>query len=130
MKCASCATETSRVRIIGGREVCHKCGGFSEGGGVRTDGILSRQRIRMDSVKYEGDVLNPWAYSKSEKSFVPNDEFIKRHGEHAESFFTADDLQKTHPKLAQKYRTKTGVDMGVTGEGAFEPEATKVMGEV
>lgn len=107
MICKSCGGIVTRVRILKGRESCGKCGGFSEAGGVRTDGILSRQRTRDQGVKYEGDTLNPWLYNKAEKAFVPNDDFIKLHAKNAQNFYQPKDL-KQYPKLADKIKNRVG----------------------
>lgn len=79
---------------------CPNCAGFSEAGGKRTDGALSRQRTRDQGVRHEGDVLNPWEWSKAERKFVPSGEFLKLHSDNAKNFFTPEDLRKSYPDLA------------------------------
>jgi hypothetical protein len=80
----------------------------------------------MDAVKYEGDALNPWAYSKSEKHFVPNEEFVKRHASNAHNFFTPADLAKSHPKLAGKLGKGREQYAAAEGVGESAPELQKV----
>lgn len=128
MICKSCGSITTRLMVINGSERCHKCGGFSEGGGVRLDGVLSRQRVRDQAVKYEGDTLNPWRYDKTSKKFAPNDDFLKLHSSNAQNFFQAKDLARSHPKLARKISEgmtdKTPVE-GIGNEAQAQLEVIK-----
>lgn len=101
MICTGCGNTTGRIRYLRGREVCTECAGFSVTSS-KSDGALTRQRIANQAVKFEGDTLNPWQYSKVDKKFEPNPEFIKRHADNAHNFFKADDVAKSYPKLAQK----------------------------
>jgi hypothetical protein len=80
----------------------------------------------MDAAKYEGDVLNPWKYSKAEKHFVPNEDFVKRHAANAHNFFTAKDLAKSHPKLAGKLGKGREQYAAAEGVGDTAPEMQKV----
>jgi len=62
MICGNCGEESANVRMDSqGNEYCHSCGGFSEASGTRTSGLMTRnsQRIRSQSVKFEGDFLPP-----------------------------------------------------------------------
>lgn len=114
MICAYCSQTASRIRVVEGRTICGTCGGFSEAGGHRVDGVLARQRTRDQGVKFEGDTLNPWLYSKSEKAFVPNDDFIKLHGENSSNFYAPKDL-KNYPKLVTKLRYQKQQSVGESG---------------
>lgn len=109
-----------------GQEICSHCGGFSDAGGIRLDGVLSRQRVRSEAEKFEGDTLNPWTYSKNEKAYIPNEDFIKRHASNAHNFFKDKDLIKSHPKLAGNAvkREKQEKSFGV---GEYEPRFKEVI---
>lgn len=126
MVCKTCTQTVSRVRIVRGIERCTYCGGFSAAGGSRTDGVLSRQRVRDQGVKYEGDTLNPWMYNKDEKAFTPNDEFVKLHGDKAHNFYKPDDL-KAYPKLAQQLSKAFTSDDSVTSVGEYAPAIQEVI---
>lgn len=119
MVCKNCHQNTSRVRIIKGIERCSHCGGFSEANG-NGDGALSRQRVRGEAVKYEGDTINPWKYDKTSKKFEPNDDFIKRHAVNAMNFFTPKDL-KAYPKLKDKLHTRVNETPETQHIGKYEP---------
>jgi hypothetical protein len=114
--CASCGRTAARIRILGGRERCESCGGFSGAAGFRSEGVLSRQRVRADSVKHEGDVLNPWEWDRTSRSFRPNDEFVKLHAANARGFYTPDDLRDQYPALAEKVMQGRGDQSGLEGE--------------
>jgi hypothetical protein len=62
---------------------------------------MTRNCVRMDSLKYEGDLLTPTVYDKNRKKVVPNEDFIKRNGVRAKNFFKRDELEVAgYSKLA------------------------------
>lgn len=129
MICATCHKESSRIRIIEGREICSNCGGFSEANGTRVDGILSRQRVRGEAAKYEGDTINPWQFDKASKKFEPNPDFIKLHPANAHNFYKPEDLVQ-YPKLAKNLYGKME-SQPVTGhEGEYEPRIKEAISEI
>lgn len=128
MVCTSCNNASSRIRIVKGKEICSTCGDFSEAAGMRLDGVLSRQRVRADSVKHEGDVINPWRYDKNEKKFTPNDDFVKLHGIKAQNFYKPEDL-KDYPKLAERINEGFKDTTQVDSVGEYEPRIKEVIAE-
>lgn len=128
MICSHCHQQTARIRIIKGKEYCSSCGGFSEANGTRIDGILSRQRVRGDAVKFEGDTLNPWKYQKSSKTFEPNPDFIKLHSVNAQNFYQKKDL-KHYPKLAKNLHTRLNDIPDTESIGEYEPAITKAINQ-
>lgn len=120
MICRTCHTNTARVRIVHGKEYCSLCGGFSEANGNRIDGILSRQRIRADATKFEGDTINPWMYDTSSKKYEPNPDFIKLHSHNAMNFYQPKDL-KNYPKLADSLYTRVSDIPESSALGDYEP---------
>lgn len=128
MTCRTCQSEVARVRIANGIDQCPNCSPFSEAGGIRLDGILSRQRVAHEAVKYEGDTLNPWQYDKSGHKFEPNPEFLKRHGNNAQNFFTPDDLG-AYPKLAEEIKRGFQDDVQTEQVGDTDKAITKAVKE-
>lgn len=105
MICSTCNSETSHVKVVHSIEYCSNCSGISEN--RATEDIITRasSRIRIESVKYEGDMLNPQKYDKSTKKVVPNEEFLKLHGIRAKNFFSESDLNVGgYRKLSRKIR--------------------------
>jgi hypothetical protein len=127
MICGTCGAVTTRIRILAGHERCHSCAGFSEAGGIRLDGVLSRQRVRMDSAMNEGDVITPTVWDKALHKEIPNEEFIRRHSANAHNFLSADQVAKSHPKLAKKILAKELPQELATGIGDSTREVEKVI---
>lgn len=93
MICDNCKTESSHIKYypkIGER--CPNCSDIKEN--TNTEGILTRTRVRMDSLKFEGDLLPPRKYDKVTKKIIPNEDFIKRYGTNAKNFLTKDEVKK------------------------------------
>jgi len=108
MICLGCNSPAHRIVQIDGYESCESCGGFSAAGGVSTDGLLTRNslRVRAEAVKYEGDTIPPHTYDKSRRKAVPNKEFIKRFPERAGEFFTPAEIKAEGlHKLANKAKS-------------------------
>lgn len=130
MKCRSCGSESRRVRIVGGVEQCHHCGDYSESGGVRIDSILSRQRVRDQAAKFEGDTLNPWQYNKLTRKPEPNPDFIKLHGKNARNFYNPEQVKKGYPGLAkriERQRKRIADGPPVLAEGSTKQAFTEVI---
>ncbi len=127
MICKNCSSITTRLRVVNGSERCHVCAGFPEAGGIRLDGVLSRQRVRMDSVMHEADVITPTIWDKNTHREVPNEEFIRRHADNAHNFLSADMVAKSHPGLARKILTKELPQELATGIGDSTREVEKVI---
>lgn len=128
MICSTCQASTARVRIIKGIEHCSSCGGFSEANGS-TEGVLARQRVSAEAVKFEGDVLNPWKYDKASKKFEPNDDFIKRHAVNAQNFYKPEDL-KAYPKLKDNLYSRVDDTPKTSHIGEFEPAIKQAIKEI
>lgn len=106
MICSSCKRESAHIKsyLVAGSmiELCNFCGEFSEAGGSRTDGILSRNRfsVRRDSSKHEGDMLPPHVYDKHSRQVIPREEFVRKYPEKVGDYFTQGELDKQgHKKL-------------------------------
>lgn len=104
MHCSNCNSDHVHVRYIPGMgEFCNKCGNFPETSGARTSGLLSRTRSRMESVKAEGDTLQPHRYNKQSRTFEVNPDFVKLHSKSADAMITPAEARASHmPKLAEK----------------------------
>ena len=127
MICGNCGQETRRIKVIDGTEYCSNCTSMSEAGGPKTDGLLTRNslRIRTDSLKYEGDFVPPHRYNRDTKKVEPNPDFIKLHHKNAGNFFEKDDL-KQYPKLGEQIANKTKKDDKVEFEGSAEQGMKKL----
>lgn len=115
MKCGTCHAETARIKIYAGHEYCSQCSDMSEAGGSLTDGILTRNslRVRTESVKYEGDFLTSHKYDKAQKRVIPNEEFIVLHPDQATNYYTDEEMgQNNLRKLAthKKHLAKQSAD--------------------
>jgi len=96
MKCPNCGTETQFVKCDSFSCSCPVCGGYSEAGGTKTDGLLTKNslRVRSDSLKYEGDTIPPHQYDKSTHRIKPNEDFLKKYPEKANCYFTKEELKE------------------------------------
>ncbi len=105
MRCSTCNSETSHIRVVNGVECCPNCTSMSEAGGTRTDGLLSRNsfRIRHDSIMNEGDTLPPHAYNKHSRKVEPRDDFVRRFPDKAPDYFSRQELDKAgYKKLKEE----------------------------
>jgi len=101
MICETCGSITTRIFLKDGIEHCPHCSVVKEN--RTTEGLLTQNasRIRMESLKYEGDMIPPKRYDKSRRKVVPNEEFLKRNGTRAKNFFREDELEvRGYKKLA------------------------------
>jgi hypothetical protein len=99
MICGNCQNETTRIKVINGHEICSNCSNLKEN--RCTDDLMTRNRVRIDSLKFEGDTLPPQKYDKHSKRIVPNEDFLKLNGSRAKNFFKKDDLESAgYSKLA------------------------------
>ncbi len=105
MVCGNCSKQSNYVKLYSnGQERCHHCGGFSEAGGARVDGILTRQtfRVRSESYKNEGDTILPHKYSKITKRLEPNPDFVKQYPDRVGDYFDEGEITRAGlPKLAK-----------------------------
>jgi hypothetical protein len=92
MFCGNCGEETTHIKVRGGREYCPSCSYLKEN--RKTDDLMTRNRVRMDSLKFEGDMQPPQKWDKVLKKVVPNEEFIKLNGTRAKNFFSQKQLDE------------------------------------
>jgi len=95
MICPTCSTETAHIKVeIDGSVVCHKCGGFSQTGGSKTDKVLTRNasRITEQQIQYEADIIPPYKLDKNTRQVVPNEDFMELYPNQAVDTFTQDEL--------------------------------------
>lgn len=106
MICQTCQHESGNIRYIPGiGERCHNCGDFSEAGGTKSTGLVTRQssRIRLQQPQHAGDLVPPHTYDRGSKKWVPNPEFVKLYPDRAKDFHSNDELAAAHmPKLAKR----------------------------
>jgi len=105
MICATCGSKTAHIKVIEGKEYCSHCGGFSEAGGTKTDGLLTRNRfsIRRESIQREADMIPPHEYDRTTRKVKPRDEFIKRYPDKVGEYFSQEELNKAgYNKLKAK----------------------------
>ena len=98
MRCENCGSESHHIIVTANNEeICHVCGSFSEAGGTRTEGLLTRNRfsVRRDSIMNEGDTLPPHEYDKHERKFKPREDFIKRFPDRVGETFSQKELDKS-----------------------------------
>ena len=95
MICPNCQQPTSRLRFYKGRAICAREMGLSEAGGVKVDGVLTRNadRIREQQMKYEGDLIMPHMFDHNKRELVPNPDFIKRYPERITDTYSQDELE-------------------------------------
>ena len=124
MICGSCNAETNHIKVyfIAGKavEICPTCAGFSEAGGTRLDGVLTRNRfsVRRDSVNHQGDFIVPHKYDRASRTLKPNQDFLNRHPDKAGEYFSREELDKMgYKKLkAEAFQPGKGID-GAEHEG-------------
>jgi hypothetical protein len=109
MICQGCHRNSNHIKsyFVDGilLELCSSCGHFSEAGGTKTDGLLTRNsfRVRKQSLEYEGDMLLPHKYDKISRKVVPNDDFLKKYPDKAGEYFKQRELDKAgYSKLKAK----------------------------
>ncbi len=127
MTCSTCHSLTARIRVQNGQEGCSSCLGIPEGGGARLDGVLARQRVRMDALMHEGDVLTPTVWDKVSHKEVPNEEFIRRHADNAHNFLSAEQVARSHPGLARKIMGRGEGTELASGVGDSTKEAERLI---
>lgn len=105
MVCNNCKQTSNHIKAYAdGSESCHLCGQFSEAGGVRTSGLLTRQsfRVRSEQARFAADTLPPHKFDKASGKVVPSDDFIKKYPDQAKNYFDNADMKKAGvPKLAE-----------------------------
>lgn len=140
MTCATCKTTSSRIYYRAGQEVCHHCGGFSEGGGTNTSNLLTRNslRIRTQAVKNEGDFITPHIFNKATRKMEINQDFIKHYPAQTKEYYRPHEYAKAGmPKLAERHEIATAVKQelkakmrrDVTFEGNQKDAMKKVVGK-
>lgn len=92
MQCDNCGETTTHIKYYPGiGEMCPNCSSMSEN--TLTDSKLTRTRVRMDSLKFEGDTLSPRKYDKIKRRVVPNEDFIRKSPGGLKNFFTPEELK-------------------------------------
>ena len=98
MTCQNCHRASRYIKILSnGQEVCHHCGGFSEAGGTKTAGLLTRSafRIRTEARKYEGDTIPPFTYNKSRRKIDVSQEFVNLYPHKAKDYFSDSEMKQS-----------------------------------
>lgn len=92
MKCDTCQNESRFIKVVDGVEHCPNCAGFSEAGGTRVDGVITRGsfRVRSENIKFEKDFILPHKYDKASKKIVENPDFAKAYPNKAKELFKKD----------------------------------------
>lgn len=95
MLCQTCMNDSSRIRVVDGKETCTNCG-LVETGGSKIDGSITRNsfRIRQQQKQHQADLTPPWVYNKSKRRGTANPEFIKMFPNQAEKTFTQKELRE------------------------------------
>jgi hypothetical protein len=105
MICGNCGKQSSRIKILSdGTEYCSHCGGFSEAGGPRVDGVLTRNRfsIKSDMDKHAVDTIPPHIYDKASKKPVLNPDFARNYPEKLGDYFSPKEIKKAGFKPKKK----------------------------
>lgn len=138
MICPNCNQPTSRMRVYSnGVKACAACLGLSETGGVKIDGMLTRQsqRIRDQQRTHEGDIIMPHVFDKVTKELVPNPDFMKRYPDKIATNYTEKELRKAgHSKIGKVFKEyeknraaiQAEQDRGVTFRRTPKPGTTPV----
>lgn len=94
MMCRTCSTNSSRIKVIHGTDVCTNCG-LVETGGSKIDGSVTRNsfRVREQQQQHKADMTPIWTYDKHSKKVKANTEFIKQFPEQAQKTFTSSELK-------------------------------------
>lgn len=94
MTCPNCNKPTSRMIYRAGSKACASCWGLSEAAGVKLDGVLTRNsmRIREQQRRFEADIITPHVYDKTTKKMVPNPDFVNIHTDKLGNFFKEKEL--------------------------------------
>lgn len=97
MRCQTCHEQSGRIIVLNGVERCHNCAGFSEAGGTRTTGLITRNsfRVRSQATKYEKDTVAPHIYNKSTRRFEINPDFVKLYPEQTTDFTDAKEIRQS-----------------------------------
>lgn len=128
MKCATCHSQSSRIIVTpDGEESCHNCGGFSEAGGTKLDGILTRQRVRHDAAMGEVNIITPHKYNKQKRDFDINPDFVKHYPQQASEMYTPQEMIKAGmPKLV-KPKSKPKADQSVRASGSAKQAIKRII---
>jgi len=113
MKCSTCGSEVTHIKVRRGIESCPQCAGFKITGGTKTDNILTRNsfRVRTESIKHEEDFIQPHSYSKGESKVKINDDFVKKYPMQAGEYYSDQELTKAgYNKLPDKIKQKKQKD--------------------
>lgn len=94
MVCRTCDTNSSRIRVVDGVDVCTNCG-LVETAGSKIDGSMTRNsfRVREQQQQYKADLTPPHVYDKASKKLVANKEFVKLFPEQAQKTFTTKEFK-------------------------------------
>jgi len=125
MTCPNCSKPTSRLIYRKSGTACAPCWGLSEAGGIKTDGVTTRNsfRIREQQRRFEADIITPHVYDKVTKKMVPNPDFVNIHTDKVGNFFKQNELEQAgYTKIghayehiaAQKQKEQNDAAAGVT----------------
>lgn len=106
MTCNSCQAKTTRILTTkDGRDRCPNCYPMAITGKSQ-DRLITRssQRVRDQQIQFEGDMIPPHTYDKTERKLKPNQDFLDRFPEQAHNYFTPTELKKAG--VASKYHKK------------------------
>jgi len=95
MKCSGCGKTSSHIKVLpNGDEVCPHCSSMSEAGGTKISGLLTRNsfRVRSESVKHEGDFIQPHAYDKNKRKLCLNEDFVKKYPDKVKEYFSEEEV--------------------------------------
>lgn len=103
MICASCHSTTHRIIYANGKEYCPHCSHMSEADGAKIEGLLTRNRNRMQSLLYEGDMIPPHTYNRARREIDINPDFIKLYPRRAKDVYTDQQLERAGLPRLIKY---------------------------
>jgi hypothetical protein len=88
--------------------MCPKCGDFSEASGTKTDGLVTRNRVRGESLKHEGDFITPHKWDKNRKKVIVNEDYVNRF--HNTDSYTEKEMKEAGIRKIQKEKIEHNVE--------------------
>jgi hypothetical protein len=76
---------------------------MSEADGAKIEGLLTRNRNRMQSLLYEGDMIPPHTYNRARREIDINPDFIKLYPRRAKDVYTDQQLERAGLPRLIKY---------------------------
>lgn len=95
MRCRTCDYQSTRIKVINGKDYCGNCTTMTETGGSKIDGSITRNsaRIRQQQKQYEADLQPPYEWSKSQRKAIPSKQFIQNFPDQVSKTFTTKELE-------------------------------------